>query len=158
MMINIYLSGGDPIAILSTLKITPFSCYVISAFIFCGIIRLLLTISKTLNQVGACFNRSRYWRAFWKNLCGIDNFRIEQREYLSAFILGFIGLLSYPVLIASGHYKIVGFWIGLKTLAQWKTWVEVRVMYTRFLVGTALTIIFSVLLASWFIKLVPPIQ
>jgi hypothetical protein len=66
-------------------------------------------------------------------------------------IVGAIELCAYPVLMVMGDWSIIGAWIGFKTLAQWKAWSENRNHFNRYLVGTAVNVIVSLLVMTHYV-------
>jgi len=75
-------------------------------------------------------------------------------DYWLPSILGFLELASYPPLIATGQWTIIGAWIAFKTVAQWRTWNEDRITFNRYLIGNALIVLFSFLSALFFLPYV----
>ncbi len=73
------------------------------------------------------------------------------KDYWHPFALGFFELFFYPLLMVESEWIPIGWWIGLKTAASWKGWNEKRENYSRFLIGNALIIIMSIILADLFI-------
>jgi hypothetical protein len=69
-------------------------------------------------------------------------------DYWHPFIIGTLELLAYPIILKTGNVNVVGAWLGLKTLAQWKVWGENRVHFNRFLIGNALVLIVSALVLA----------
>lgn len=68
-------------------------------------------------------------------------------DYLTPWVLGFLELVAFPPLMATGHWSYVGAWIAFKTAAQYKHWSDDRFIFNRFLIGNALIVI----LAYWFL-------
>jgi hypothetical protein len=69
-------------------------------------------------------------------------------DYWYPFIIGTLELLAYPIILKTGNLNVVGAWLGLKTLAQWKVWGENRVYFNRFLIGNAIVLIISALVLA----------
>jgi hypothetical protein len=76
-----------------------------------------------------------FWRPIFKSYCSLD--------HVHPFVLGFLELLTYPVLMASGSWTAIGAWIGLKTVAQWDRWKLERDIFNNFLIGNAVVVIAS---------------
>lgn len=100
-----------------------------------------------------------FWAAFGRIYIGIgasrflasldDKDREKHRgDYLSAAILGFLELLAFPVLIKALLYAYVGAWIVLKVVVQYESWKSDRGRSARFLVGNALVLIVSFMIAQ----------
>jgi len=89
----------------------------------------------------------KYGIHLWRNLKGVhpNDPKGTKSDLWSATFLGLLELLSYPVIMATGAWTIIGAWIGLKTLAQWKTWQENRFSYNQYLIGNALVVLLSLL-------------
>lgn len=62
-------------------------------------------------------------------------------DYWLPFIIGWLELAAYPIIMATGTWEIIGAWIGLKTLAQWRVWGENRSVFNRYLIGSALPVL-----------------
>jgi hypothetical protein len=87
-----------------------------------------------------CF--SSVWQAFLSTHQSI-------RDYWLSFSVGLLELLAYPYFIAAGNLKVIGGWLALKTAVRWSQWQGAnRAPYQRFLLGNALVIGLSVLLAQ----------
>jgi len=69
------------------------------------------------------------------------------------FILGFFELFTYPILISTENWPILGAWLGFKTVSQWRRWKKNRNSFIRFLLGNIMVVIFSYLFLSQFILL-----
>jgi hypothetical protein len=87
-----------------------------------------------------------WWRSWWQAFWGTHQSALV-RDYGLPFFLGLLELTGYPYFIATGHLKVIGGWLALKTVVQWRQWGESRSHYQRFLIGNALVIAASVLLA-----------
>lgn len=66
--------------------------------------------------------------------------------------IGSVELFAAPILIATEAWSVVGAWIAFKAFAQWGTWKERRSPYNHFLLGNALMVVFSYILAVLFVK------
>jgi hypothetical protein len=99
-----------------------------------------------------------FWREFWIAMHGFAESPTQQKatqhekDYWFPFYLGCIELLSYPVFIFTSNWLIIGAWITLKVAPQWKHWSEHRVAFNRFLIGTALVLAGSYVLAWIFVR------
>lgn len=82
-------------------------------------------------------------RRFWENFRGYGAFPADNNDYWHPFILGSIELAALPVLMATGFWPAVGAWVGFKVLGNWRVWTERRCPYNRFLICTALMLIFA---------------
>jgi hypothetical protein len=69
-------------------------------------------------------------------------------------ILGGLELLAYPILIQTGQLAAIGAWLGFKTVAQWDVWKKRRAPYNQFLIGNALVLLVSYLLALGLVRYV----
>jgi uncharacterized membrane protein len=54
--------------------------------------------------------------------------------------IGIAELTAYPVLMVTDHLGVIGAWLTLKTVAQWKVWAESRIVFNRFLIGNILVV------------------
>jgi hypothetical protein len=50
-----------------------------------------------------------------------------------------------------GYWSFIGAWLGFKALPQWSRWRQKRTPFNRFLIGNALVLIASMILAKAFI-------
>ena len=82
------------------------------------------------------------WRRRWW-----ECFRIAPGFDLDPTILGTLELLAYPVLMSVQAWPVIGAWLGFKTLAQWDAWKQGRAQYNQFLIGNALVVMLSFVLA-----------
>ena len=133
------------------------------AFLFSASIRLLLTFFRCYrlaveNGGGIRAFGHYYWRIFiglgYKAVRpSIDEAEKERvrGDYLTAYVLSGIELMTYPVLFAAGLDLYVGAWVGLKVVAQYKHWSEDRGSFTGFLVGNALVLIVAFVFLQGFI-------
>jgi hypothetical protein len=88
---------------------------------------------------------------WWRSLCQAffsTHQSAQVRDYGLPFFLGLLELTAYPYFIATGNLKVIGGWLALKTAARWEGWTKNRSPYQRFLIGNALVIAASVLLAT----------
>lgn len=132
----------------------PLADYLLSVLGFSLIIRLIAT---TLKSIEASHQEDEKFLKIWKaNFKGYLSRKIDKKnkflysDYWFNFILGSIELFIYPFLIAVNAYQLIGAWIALKTIAQWKAWSGKRQIFNRFLIGTALSLIFAFLMALWY--------
>jgi hypothetical protein len=125
--------------------------YLVLAIFFGLVIRLILCGFREWEQRSDPFKRTRLPASWWRSL-GQAFFCTRQssiRDYWLNFSVGLLELLAYPYFIAQGNLKVIGGWLALKTVAQWKGWAaDSRGPYQRFLLGNALVVAFSVLLAQ----------
>jgi hypothetical protein len=91
---------------------------------------------------------------FKESLCGkFSDFKHQDKsDYWYNFWLGLLEILSYPILMVTGSWTIIGAWIGFKAVAQWKAWNENRAPFQRFLIGNALVVLVSFLVMTRFVK------
>jgi hypothetical protein len=86
----------------------------------------------------------KYWDLFRRYIIGChpnDDAWNPRSDYLLPLILGILETLTYPVLLATGSWTVIGAWIGFKTIAQFNLWKENRSSFNRFLIGNALVVI-----------------
>ena len=71
-------------------------------------------------------------------------------DYWYNTLIGFIEVCIFPILMGKQQYTYIGAWIGLKIVAQWDAWKLNRNAINRFVIATAIQLIFSyVCLANW---------
>jgi hypothetical protein len=119
------------------------------AFCLALAIRFVLCLFRECELRSQRLGKSAGW---WRSLCQafLSNHPDRSiRDYWLNFSIGFLELLAYPYFIAEGNLKVIGAWLALKTVVQWKGWdADSRAPYQRFLLGNALVIAFSVGLAQ----------
>ena len=94
-------------------------------------------------------SQESFWTLFWRNVRGFHPRDSGVRsDFWFPSILGFIELTSYPVLMATGAWSVIGAWIGFKTVAQWNHWKENRSSFNRFLIGNAAVAVSSLLVLA----------
>jgi hypothetical protein len=76
----------------------------------------------------------------------------HKSDYCLPFVLGLLELYSYPVLMATGAWTVIGAWIGLKSVAQWSRWSTDRITFDRYLIGNALVVLLSLLVMVPYVK------
>jgi hypothetical protein len=99
---------------------------------------------------------SRFWIYFWRSFKGChppdrDDVR-SKSDYLFPAILGLLELYSYPVLMATDAWTVIGAWMGFKTVAQWKSWGDDRVTFNHYLIGNAIVVLLSLLCLVPFVQ------
>src|SRR5712692_6699599 len=144
-------------------SIDPLSYYVL----FAGLLSLAVRVVMVLLKMPERQSGKTRFVSFVENLKGfgsnrqVDDYLYEELDdYLYPFYLGFIELLSYPVLMAADFWSFIGAWLAFKTLGQWEHWKKSRHMFNRFLIGNALVIILSVLIMVSFVQgseYIPPV-
>jgi hypothetical protein len=127
-------------------------------FLFCVI--LSIPIRVVLAVISAAqlsyVDQMGFWKSFWGALVGfifVEDKKFRARsDFTLPFWLGFLELLAYPVLIATGALSVIGAWIAFKALAQWRTWTTHRFTFNRFLLGNALVVFASYWLSYEFVS------
>jgi hypothetical protein len=104
--------------------------------------------------------RTCLWIYFWRSFKGFhppdgDDVRAKS-DYWFPAILGLLELYSYPVLMATGAWTVIGAWLGFKTVAQWKSWGDDRVTFNHYLIGNALIVLLSLLCLVRYVTIIPP--
>jgi hypothetical protein len=146
-----------------TALVVPWWIYAGSAFFFSGLIRLLLTFFRCYRLAAEHGGGIPAFLSFyWRTLVGIGYKPVDlsadeaerkrvRGDYLTAFVLGGIELMAYPVLFAAGLDIYVGVWLGAKIAAQYRHWSEDRGAFAVFLVGNALVLIVAFVFLQGFI-------
>ena len=147
------------------------SCALLKIFCFTLLVRALLSGMKTMESHSKYFLFNRpidRWNApsdleirkqkfsemsncrrFLVILCGFSS-KEPFPDYWYNTAIGFIELCVFPLLMVTHQYPFIGGWIVLKTAAQWDAWKANRNAINRFVIATALQLIFSyVCLANW---------
>lgn len=83
--------------------------------------------------------RERYWRIYWQYFL---SFKFKKHsDLLLPTVIGFIELVSYPILFVIGQYVFIGAWLGIKTAGSWKGWQTSPTGYNRFLLFNLLNLL-----------------
>ena len=136
-------------SMLTNIAIPLFCKYLIFALCLTVVVRLVLVLLRSYRAAMAPGDKQlMFWSICVRMIVGLDPDKSASKEkdtgdYLAPFFVGFLELLSYPVLIAANLPEYVGAWIGLKTIALYFRWKNDRTLFNTFLVGNALIIIFS---------------
>lgn len=129
-------------------------CYAAYAVLLSALVRVVLTLFRcygfwderrsSLPALLGLFGRLMIGRGLVE-LNGLDDKDKERNrgDYLAPFIIGFLELLTYPILFAAGLHLYVGAWISLKLVAQYKHWADNRNTFNAFLLGNALILVFA---------------
>ena len=112
------------------------------------LVRIVLRFFREWELRGSIFTRinlppTNFWRSVWQAFWSIHPYQ-GANDYFVSFFTGLLELLAYPYFIVTWDLKVIGGWLALKTVAQWKEWTASRLSYQRFLLGNALVIAFSV--------------
>jgi hypothetical protein len=130
-------------------------------YIFFGFM-LQVLIRAVMSGLSAIilFNRSdkKFWDCYRLSFWGFhpDDPEHEKSNYGFTFILGLLELYSYPVLMATGAWTVIGAWLGFKTVAQWKSWGIDRVIFNHYLIGNVLVVLLSLMCLVRFVATTPP--
>lgn len=130
-------SGSPTLTLLDRWHLAP--TYFPRAIALSFLIRLALALMRATER-----KQGEYFKAVAALFLGREHGPLV-KDYWQPFILGMIEILTYPVLLRTDNLHIIGAWIGLKTIAQWKEWSLNRAHFNRFLIGNAMVIIASVL-------------
>jgi hypothetical protein len=120
--------------------------YLAGAFIFALIIRLFLSALNAW-EYSHLFGKTFWWawKTYFKGVHQTDDPAglIRSDFWLPTFI-GFLELITFPILLQTGSWTVIGAWIGFKTVAQWNVWTRSRSQFNRYLIGTALVVMMSI--------------
>jgi hypothetical protein len=128
--------------------------YLLIGFLLQFAIRVILSVLSAVamthrSQENFGINFLLSLRGYHPN--GSDSDRIS--DYWFPFILGLIELYSFPVLMATGAWTVIGAWLGFKTVAQWKRWGDDRITFNRFLIGNALVVLSSLMVLVPYVRI-----
>ena len=136
---------------------TNWCLYIITTLLVVIAIRLILSTLKYLTEKSRHPSENlRYWKIFRgfgvdnNNNNGGNDERRAVDDYFLPAILGGLELIVYPILLASGVPEYIGLWLGLKVAPIFGSWTSHRETYQRFLIGNALNLILSYVLATYF--------
>jgi hypothetical protein len=68
-------------------------------------------------------------------------------DHWQSFVIGTLELIAFPSLISCSQTNMIGAWLGLKTLAQWRRWSEDREVFNLFLIGNGFVLIGAYIIA-----------
>jgi hypothetical protein len=134
--------------------------YFVWVFISDVVIRAVLTLARAWEQQrpsakfgGTDEERQQalslaeksFGRIWWDHFWGRSDWF---SDYLTPFFIGLFELTGFPFFVAIGEWKVIGGWLAIKTVVEWKGWTENRSHFQRFLLGNAMVIALSVLLAQ----------
>lgn len=137
--------------------------YIFWVVVFTLLIKLIVALLKTVEKEHGWKRNQSFFDSlrdnFFKGVTeGKKEIRRKQKgkyinsDFMFNFIIGTIELAVFPVLIKVNALEVIGAWIALKTLPQWNAWKGQRHVFNRFLIGTALVIIASFLIAAFTIR------
>ena len=69
-------------------------------------------------------------------------------ETLTPALVGTMERIAYIYAVMFGFPEFIAIWIAAKTVSQWRVWQEQRVVFNTFLMGTGLSLAFSILAAA----------
>jgi hypothetical protein len=123
--------------------------------LFTLLIRFLMSCQRITELSGwrhpgvSCKNACKNaCKNLWRDFIG-RSLNLKPRDYLVPMYIGTIELLIYPLLISLNAWQAVGGWIAIKTAAGWRWQTAGDAQgYMRFLLGNALVIFLSFLLAQ----------
>ncbi len=146
--------------------VSDFGCYLLVALFLALGVRLLLVLLKAYEVVSE-EKGVAFWRAAARMYSGrgatrpATDSKVDDRDgrgdYLAPLVLGWLELLTFPVLLRGGYWVYIGAWVGLKTLAQYRKWESNRSMFNRFLIGTALVLILAYVILLPYVGLAEPL-
>jgi hypothetical protein len=121
--------------------------YLVCALFLTLFIRLIMSLLNAW-EYRWVWGRS-FWSAVGRYFGGLhrtDNPAIDRirSDFWLPTILGFLELITYPVLLQLGSWTVIGAWIGFKTVAQWNVWTSSRSQFNRYLIGNALVVLLSI--------------
>lgn len=131
--------------------------YFITLLIFSLLIRAFLASLRALKRNGEI--REPFLECAWGIFLGFPMGQtdedIKKADHWCNYILGLIELSGYSILMAANEWKIIGAWLGFKTLAQWNVWKDDRTTFNRFLIGNAIVVIVAFIFLAPLVKLDP---
>lgn len=139
--------------------------YFLSAFGFALLVRFLSALTRAYelimggldeedqsNKKGRKLSKEyKFWQVVKLSFMLGGKIDPKLNDYWLPFLIGLLELIILPTLMYSKLYEVIGVWIGLKTVGQWKKWEESRTIFNRFIFGNILVIFFSFLLYKFFI-------
>jgi hypothetical protein len=129
---------------LNSWSITAPWWYILGAVLIALSVRAVLSLLKASEKY-----RDGFWRCAGTAVMGFGNSDPTHNDYLFPLYLGIIEAFVYPICIAAGAWEVIGAWIALKTLPQWKLWTDHRPAFNRFLIGNAAVVLSAFLLVRF---------
>lgn len=127
--------------------------YLIFAVLLSLLVRIISSLLRSLEiKYASANNQPAYFRLVWQSFLGLGPDPLRNDLWFP-FILGIIEFACYPILMVTGSWLVIGAWLTLKTLPQWKHWAEMRHPFNRFLIGNTIVIILSFLIMIKFVSL-----
>ena len=132
-------------------KNNDFILWIVTIIVFTVIVRLILSVFRMLEAKNIVKDMS-YLKIFLKLLGGFSG-DTQLDDYWLSGLVGFSELVVYPVLIFQHKWYYIGFWILIKTTANWGKWKKSRTIFNRFLFGNILSLFFSyIVFHQFFLK------
>jgi hypothetical protein len=126
--------------------------------LFCSLlVRAVLSFACAMRLPGQLgYGWKQLWRDTRNQFFGLSLLpEYEAKGAALPFLLGAIETGAYAWVIAhwglgaEDAWKAIGAWLALKTAGQWGAWQKSRLVYNRFLLGNALTIVAALLAVHW---------
>ncbi|MBI4653542.1 MAG: hypothetical protein HY752_00850 [Nitrospirae bacterium] len=173
---------NESISLIGTWKVESHLEYIIVAIICALGIRIILSILQSIeNSLYRLPIKApnRLLKAFWYTFrgyppcennytqckdsntpCDKNRFKFCQLkfcgDYWQAFALGILELCTFPILMRTENWYFIGAWIGFKVLGNWEGWKKSRQLVNRFLIGTGLILVVSLLIMVDYVSLIDP--
>jgi hypothetical protein len=129
-------------------KNNDFILWITTILMFTLLVRLILSIFRML-EAKYIIKDVSCSKIFCKLLWGFSGDPKLDDYWLSALV-GFSELVIFPILIFKHKWYYIGFWILIKTTANWGKWKQSRTIFNRFLFGNILSLFFSYLIFHQF--------
>jgi hypothetical protein len=84
----------------------------------------------------------------WKE----DGGRVVAADYWQSYFLGWLELISYPILFTSGLPSFIGAWLAFKTVNRFKYNEVERGFFNRYLISNGVILICSYLMENWYLQ------
>ena len=125
-------------------------CLAFASIVWALIIRAFLSVFKAAairqGEAGEESKKLSFWKAWCQSFSSWSG-NSKKDDYWLPFFVGWIELYFYPILMVNASWQVIGFWIGVKTASQWRTWGRSRTPYNRFLLGNLLGLVVSLFLS-----------
>jgi hypothetical protein len=141
------------------------SCYIAAAIVaqlaimvISSTLRASEQISHPLSDPTSEGRKYPSWPELWIEFrfvfCG---YFTPHMDRLIPLCIGVTELFIYPTAMHYGAWNYIGAWIALKTLPHWTRWTRKRAVFNRYLLGNALVLIASYLIAVCILGPMPAI-
>lgn len=119
-------------------SLNPTLVYIVLAGFLSLCVRLAMSLLKACDRK----EEEGFWREFRFIFSGFSPDK-DRRDYWYSFLVGWGEICVFPILLKLDVVFLVGGWLALKVLPQWRVWAEKRQAFNLFLISVMLVLLFS---------------